>query len=110
MARLACHGQHVAPASLSPENLRLARKAAGLSQEHAAYRAGCSLRTLQRTEAAKTIPHFDLVVRLAELYGVTIDELMHVPNGSPTAPARGKSRGEGTASHGNAPAAKRKRV
>lgn len=45
------------------------RRLAGLSQEKAAERLGISTRTLQKYERGKAQPRFDMVVRMAEIYG-----------------------------------------
>ena len=48
---------------------RRERRLAGLSQEKAAERLGISTRTLQKYERGKAQPRFDMVVRMAEIYG-----------------------------------------
>lgn len=60
---------------LSPETLRSVREAAGLTLEQAAYRAGCSVRTLSRAELSESTPRADLIGRLADLYAVPIGAL-----------------------------------
>ena len=45
------------------------RRLEGLSQEKAAERLGISTRTLQKYERGKAQPRFDMVVRMAEIYG-----------------------------------------
>ena len=45
------------------------RRLAGVSQEKAAERLGISTRTLQKYERGKAQPRFDMVVRMAEIYG-----------------------------------------
>lgn len=48
---------------------RRERRLAGLSQEKAAELLGISTRTLQKYERGKARPRFDMVVRMAEIYG-----------------------------------------
>lgn len=52
-----------------PENLfqRIRRKA-GLSQEEAAYRLSCPLRTLQRYEAGKAKPNYPIPRGMIDCY------------------------------------------
>lgn len=61
--------------SLSPDLLRDAREASGLSQVDAAEKAGVARATLQNAEAGRFTPRADALARMASLYGVTLDSL-----------------------------------
>jgi transcriptional regulator with XRE-family HTH domain len=75
--------------AISPDLLRRARMACGLSQVEAAERAGISRATLQNAEVGKWSPRADTLVRLARLYGVSIDSLFtHDSNGTGDREAR----------------------
>ncbi len=53
-----------------------ARKRAGLSQAAAAEKIGVDQSAVCLWETGKTNPRVSLLVRLAELYGCTVDELL----------------------------------
>lgn len=57
------------------ERLRQARIRAGLSQEQAAQRIGCDRSSLSRWEKGEVPPAADRLLQLAELYGVSPNEL-----------------------------------
>lgn len=80
----------------SGNNLRQARIAAGLTLEVAAVEAGCSVSTLQRAEAGTHRTRTDIIARLAGLYGVTLDALIHSIEGSAAPTGCGKRRGDTT--------------
>lgn len=61
--------------SLSPDRLRSAREAAGLSQVEAAEAVGVARASIQNAEAGRFTPRADALARMAELYGITIDSL-----------------------------------
>ncbi|MGD9695242.1 MAG: helix-turn-helix domain-containing protein [Thermoleophilia bacterium] len=65
----------MATRALSPDRLREARDATGMNQREAARRAGISRGTLQNAETGRCAPHADALVRLADLYGVALDDL-----------------------------------
>ena len=54
---------------------REARQRAGLTQEEAAERLDLSLRSLQSYESGDTIPPFDRVIRMAQVYQCSLYEL-----------------------------------
>ncbi len=56
--------------------LKELRKRKGYSQEAAAENSGLSLRTIQRIENGETEPRGDTLKRLANLYGVSPDEIL----------------------------------
>ena len=52
-----------------PENpFQSIRRKAGLSQEEAAYRLSCPLRTLQRYEAGKAEPNYSILRGMIDCY------------------------------------------
>lgn len=57
------------------KNLFSARKKSGLSQEEAAGRLGVSRQTISKWELDETLPDVSQFKGLAELYGLTMDEL-----------------------------------
>ena len=56
--------------------LRELRKEHDLSQEQLADRFNVSSRSVSRWENGRTLPDFDLLIELADHYGVSIDEIM----------------------------------
>ena len=56
-------------------SLRAARINRNMSIENAAAKVGMSERQLYRLEAGETIPKWDIVVKLAEVYGYATDDL-----------------------------------
>lgn len=59
------------------ENIRLLRKRAGMSQEEAADIAGTSRQTFSKWEAGESTPDILACDKLAEAFGVTLDDLLH---------------------------------
>ena len=59
------------------ENLSLLRRAVGLSQEKAAEAVGVTRQALAKWESGETPPDVLCCDRLAELYGVSLDDLLH---------------------------------
>lgn len=57
-------------------NLLRARKKGGYSQEEAAGRLGVSRQTVSKWETGETVPDVKQAQRLAQLYGLTLDELL----------------------------------
>lgn len=55
------------------------RKKAGLSQEELADKLGISRQAVSKWERVEASPDTDNLIALAELYGVTLDELIHGP-------------------------------
>lgn len=52
------------------------RKAAGLSQEQVAEKLGVSRQAVSKWECAESTPDTENLIKLAILYGVTVDELL----------------------------------
>jgi transcriptional regulator with XRE-family HTH domain len=57
-------------------NLYRTREAAGLSQKDAAARAALTRARLDKIENGEAIPSFDILIRLAGAYSVTVRELV----------------------------------
>lgn len=74
------------------KNLSALRRASGLSQEKAAEAAGVTRQALAKWEAGETTPDVLHCDKLAELYGVSLDDLLHFEQkpGSVPPPPRGK--------------------
>jgi transcriptional regulator with XRE-family HTH domain len=64
------------PATLSPARLRAAREAAGLSRERAAIAVDRSYRSICNYEDGAGVPSARTLIALAEVYGVTVEELV----------------------------------
>ena len=60
------------------EKLRTLRKAKGLTQLQVAGRIGVTKAMISAYETAAKAPSLDVLIRLASLYGVTIDYLVSV--------------------------------
>ena len=73
-------------------NLSTLRRTAGLSQEKAAEAIGVTRQALAKWESGETTPDVLHCDRLAELYGVSLDDLLHYEQkpGSVPPPPRGK--------------------
>ncbi len=63
--------------------LKQARNAAGLTQTEAAQAAQVSRQTLSSWENGRSIPDIVSVTHLANLYGITLDELVREPEDAP---------------------------
>jgi len=74
------------------QNLSALRRAAGMSQEKAALAVGVTRQALAKWESGETTPDVLCCDRLAELYGVSLDDLLHYEQkpGSVPPPPRGK--------------------
>ena len=74
------------------KNLSSLRRASGLSQEKAAEAAGVTRQALAKWESGETTPDILHSDKLAELYGVSLDDLLHYEQkpGSVPPPPRGK--------------------
>lgn len=74
------------------KNLSILRRNMGLSQEKAAEAAGVTRQALAKWEAGETTPDIIHCDALAELYGVSLDDLLHFAHkpGSLPPPPRGK--------------------
>ncbi len=60
-------------------SFRLARMRAGLDQGEAAARAGISQANLSRIESSKSKPRHETLLKLADAYGCSVDELLGRP-------------------------------
>lgn len=56
--------------------LKYQRETAGLSQLELANRTGISHQNINRWEKGEVIPNVDFCVRLADFYGISLDELI----------------------------------
>lgn len=56
--------------------LRYAREEKGLSQSQLAEKTGISHQNISRWESGKILPSIDFCVKLADFYGITLDELV----------------------------------
>ena len=74
------------------KNLSALRRAVGLSQERAAEAVGVTRQALAKWESGETTPDVLHCDKLAELYGVSLDDLLHSEQtpGSVPPPPRGK--------------------
>ncbi|MBQ2776340.1 MAG: helix-turn-helix domain-containing protein [Peptococcaceae bacterium] len=59
------------------ENIALLRNVTGYSQEEVAEKIGVSRQAYAKWEKGETLPDIERCQKLAELYGVTIDSLVH---------------------------------
>ena len=57
--------------------LKKLRKENGMTQEQLAEQLNVASRTVSRWENAKTMPDFDVLIELAKLYDVSVDELLN---------------------------------
>lgn len=58
------------------EALKYQREAAKLTQRQLAKKTGISQANISRWEKGEVLPNIDACVRLAEFYGITVDELI----------------------------------
>jgi transcriptional regulator with XRE-family HTH domain len=63
-------------AGRAAKRLRAFRERSGLTREQAAVFGGISYGGLEHIEAGRVFPRVDTLIRLAHLYGVTIDEIV----------------------------------
>lgn len=59
------------------DNLLILRNVNGFSQEEIAEKIGISRQAYAKWERGITVPDVDKCVRLADIYGITIDTLIH---------------------------------
>lgn len=57
--------------------LKELRKKAGLKQEDVAKKLGLSIYAISLYESNKRQPRFELIPKFAEMYGVTIEEIVY---------------------------------
>lgn len=75
------------------ENLATLRKLTGMSQEDLAEKVGVSRQALSKWEAGETLPDIEKCKTLAEIFGVTLDDLVNYEakeNYGLSAPPKGK--------------------
>ena len=58
------------------ENLKVLRKTRGLSQEELAIRLNVVRQTISKWEKGLSVPDADLLIRLADVFEVTVSELL----------------------------------
>lgn len=58
------------------EKLQLLRKQNGLSQEQLSDKLGIARQTVSKWETGQAVPELSTLIRLSELYGVTIDRMV----------------------------------
>ena len=63
------------------KNLTIFRKQAGLPQETRAERVGVARQTIVKWESGESAPDLEAAGRLAEVLGVTLDDLVNAPEG-----------------------------
>lgn len=63
--------------SAETNNFRLFRKEIGYTQEQLAERLGVSRQAVAKWESGETLPDIGICAKLAQLYGTTIDALVH---------------------------------
>ena len=59
-----------------PERLQQLRKRSGLSQEQLAERLSVARQTISKWENGQALPEIDTLIRLSDLYGVPIDQMV----------------------------------
>ena len=72
------------------ENLSLLRRRAGLTQEAVAEKIGVSRQTVAKWESGESAPDVVHADQLAELFNVTLDDLLHMELPEEGVPPRGK--------------------
>lgn len=58
------------------ESLKYQREAAGISQLELSKKIGTSHQNINRWERGEVLPNIDFCVKLADFYGISIDELI----------------------------------
>lgn len=58
------------------ESLRAHREEAGISQLELSKKIGTSHQNINRWERGEVLPNIDFCVRLADFYGISLDELV----------------------------------
>ena len=61
------------------QNLKALRLARGMTQEQAAARLNVTRQTISSYEAGRTRPDVETLIRLAELYGVELEQILYGP-------------------------------
>lgn len=65
------------------------RKSRGMTQEQLGERLGASRQAVSKWEAGKATPELDLIIKMGEVFGVTLDDLILGRTAPPTPPADG---------------------
>lgn len=60
------------------ENLKFHRECAGLNQPELAKQLGISQANISRWESGAVLPNIEFCIKLADFYGITIDELLGI--------------------------------
>lgn len=69
------------------ENLKSIRKSKGITQEELAARLNVSRQTISKWEKGLSVPDADMLIRTAEIFEITVSELLGAPakeNGAET--------------------------
>lgn len=76
--------------------LQRLRQRQGLSQDALAEKLGVSRQTVSKWERDEAVPEVEKLLRLSELYGVSLDELVKgdAPESAPQAESQGESQAE----------------
>lgn len=61
--------------------LKAARVNANMTQDEVAKKVNKSKNTIQNYESGKSIPDVEMGKKLAAIYGVTVDDIIFLPNG-----------------------------
>ena len=75
-------------AEIIGKNIMRLRKMQGLTQSELAEKLNYSDKSVSKWEQGNGIPDVRILMRLAELFGVTLDELVHEPQGAVIMPKR----------------------
>ena len=62
------------------QNMQAKRKAANLTQQQLAEKVGLTRQAISKYETGESFPDISIVIRIAEVFGTSIDELVD-PNG-----------------------------
>jgi transcriptional regulator with XRE-family HTH domain len=60
-----------------PENLKILRVQAGLSQRDLAKKLDCNSVAIAKYEAGTVTPRVETIIRLSKLFAVTIDDMIN---------------------------------
>ena len=85
--------------------LQRLRQRQGLSQDALAEKLGVSRQAVSKWERDEAVPEVEKLLRLSELYGVSLDELVKgdAPESAPQAESQGESQAESAASRRERP-------
>lgn len=74
------------------ENLTALRKLRGLTQEELSEKIGVTRQTVSKWETGESLPDIEKSAALAELFGVTLDDLVNYEGGTGNLPPPPKGR------------------